>query len=98
MDDLLFFCQASSEGVTFKSMRAHALKSSRQVAAEGTLAARLGSSALIDVNTTRKTVTLAGETVSTNANRLACMVQLAFCVCAAKDVFTGMSTLVSEVG
>lgn len=61
------------------------------------MAARLGSSALIDVNTTRKTVTLAGETVSTNTNRLACMVQLAFCVCAAKDVFTGMSTLVAEV-
>lgn len=98
MDDLLFFCQAPSEGVTFESMWAHTLETSRQVAAEGTLATRLGSSTFIDVNTTRKTVALTGETVSTDANWLACMVELAFRMCAAKDVFTGMSALISEVG
>lgn len=62
------------------------------------MATGLGSSTFINVNTTRKTVALAGETVSANADRLACMVKLAFRVRAAEDVFTGMSALVSNVG
>lgn len=98
MDDLLFFCQASSEGVTFKSMRTDTLEPSRQVAAESALATRLGSGTFINVNTAWKAVALTGETMSANTNWLACMVKLAFRMCTAEDVFTRMSALISKVG